>query len=212
MNDHIAKTVAVYDTIADEYNKKIDDYAPRPEREKFIEMVTPHGRILDVGCGPGRDCEYFVSKIFDVNGIDLSEKLLELAKKRAPTAEFQKQDLRELNFPNESFDGIWACASLLHLKREEAPAVLSSFSTLLKSGGVLFVMLKEGKGEADVQDPLSPNISRHFTYFGIEELKEMLIKVGFFVVDIYRWNEEVRRPGRRDLVWISSFSKKNENY
>lgn len=208
-DDHVAKTIDVYNAMADEYAKKLNDYAPRPEQEKFVSLLPKNATILDAGCGPGRDCEYFVKQGFQVVGVDLSDKLLDIAKQRVPKASFSKQDLRALIFPPNSFDGIWACASLLHLHRAEVPQVLENFFHLLKPGGILFVMVKEGSGEADVNELLSSNLVRHFTYFTLEELKKLLEKAHFSVEEIYTWNEEVRRPGRRDLVWISSFSRKS---
>lgn len=208
-DDHVTKTIDVYNAMADEYAKKLNDYAPRPEQEKFITLLPKNATILDAGCGPGRDCEYFVKQGLKVVGVDLSDKLLDIAKQRVPKASFYKQDLRKLHFPIHSFDGIWACASLLHLHRAEVPQVLQNFFHLLKPSGILFVMVKEGLGEADVKESLSSNMVRNFTYFTLTELKKLLENSRFTVEEIYTWNEEVRRPGRRDLVWISSFSKKS---
>lgn len=207
-DDHVAKTIDVYNAMADEYAKKLNDYAPRPEQRKFISLLPKNATILDVGCGPGRDCEYFVKQGLKVVGVDLSEKLLDIARKRVPGASFLKQDLRALDFPSGSFDGIWACASLHHLKRTETPHVLRIFSRLLKSHGVLFILVKEGKGEADITESLSSGLSRHFVYYTLDELTHLLEKAGFVSEEIYTWREEVRRPGRSDLVWLSSFSRK----
>lgn len=209
-DDYVKKTISVYDKKAEYYAKKLDDYAPRPEQEKFVKLLPKNARVLDAGCGPGRDCEYFTKLGFSVTGVDLSENLLSIARKRVPGAIFKNQDLRKLRFQREFFDGIWACASLLHLKRKDMPGVLRSFFRILKSNGVLFVQLKEGKGEADIIDPIIANLSRHYVYYSLPELKKILEETGFVIKDIYTWNEEVRRPGRRDLVWISSFSKKPE--
>lgn len=204
----MTKTIGVYNAMADKYAKKLNDYAPRPEQEKFVSLLPKNTTILDAGCGPGRDCEYFIKQGFQVVGVDLSDKLLDIAKQRVPQASFVKQDLRALDFSPGSFDGIWACASLLHLHRAEVPQVLENFFHMLKPGGALFVMVKEGKGEADVKESLSSNMVRHFTYFMLEELKKLLEKAHFSVEEMYTWKEEVRRPGRRDLVWISSFARK----
>lgn len=208
-DDHVTKTIGVYNAMADKYAKKLNDYAPRPEQEKFVALLPKNATILDAGCGPGRDCEYFVKQGLKVVGVDLSDKLLDIAKQRVPQASFVKQDLRALDFSPSSFDGIWACASLLHLHRAEVPQVLENFFRLLKPSGVLFVMVKEGSGEADVKESLSSNMVRHFTYFTLTELKKLLENSRFTVEEIYTWNEELRRPGRRDLIWISSFSRKS---
>lgn len=207
-DDHVMKTIAVYDAIASQYASKLDDYAPRPEQEKFVALLPKNATILDAGCGPGRDCDYFVKQGLKVVGVDLSERLLAIARRRVPHASFSKQDLRALDFPPNSFDGIWACASLHHLKRTELPHVLQIFSQLLKSTGILFILIKEGKGEADITESLSSGLSRHFVYFTLEELTNLLQEARFIIEEIYTWREEVRRPGRSDLVWLSSFSKK----
>lgn len=207
-NDHVKKTIAVYDAMAQKYAKKLDDFAPLPEQERFISLLPPRARILDVGCGPGRDADYFATKGFRVTGVDLSEKLLEIARARVPQATLYKQDFQRLRFPKQQFDGIWACASLLHLKRREVPMVLRKFFRLLKSGGTLFIMVKEGSGEADVSEELSSHLSRHFTYFQQEELKDLVRDAGFEVVEQYTYNEKDRRPDHRDLWWISCFAGK----
>ncbi len=207
-DDHVKNTIAVYDAMAGKYAKKFNDYAPLPERERFISLLPHHAHILDVGCGPGRDADYFTANGSSVTGVDFSEKLLEIARLRVPQAIFYKQDFRSLRFSKQSFDGIWACASLLHLKRHEVPMVLNNFFQLLKSGGILFIMVKEGSGEADVAEELSFHLSRHFTYFQKKELKNILKDAGFEVVELYTYNEKDRRPDHRDLWWISSFSRK----
>ncbi len=207
-SDHIQKTISVYDTIAQEYAKKVVNSAPVQEREKFISFLPSHGNILDAGCGSGRDSGYFSSKGFDVVGVDLSEKLLEIARKENPSVRFQKQDLRYLDFPEKSFDGIWACASLLHLQRSEVPGVLKEFYTFLKPHGILFILVKQGKGEADVAENLSSGMTRHFTYFQPDELKKMVIEAKLTVEDMYTYNEKDRDGKKRDLWWIASFSKR----
>ena len=179
-----------------------------PERDEFISVLPSQGKILDVGCAAGRDSGYFSSKGFSVVGVDLSGKLLEIARKKFPHIDFFKQDFRSHDFPKESFNGIWACASLLHLKRTEIPAVLRQFFALLKPKGILYIQVKEGKGEKDVVDILSSGQSRHFTFFEIGELKQFLEEAGFRVEKIYVFNEKERTRGHRDLLWISSFSKK----
>ena len=206
--DYISKTIAVYDQLAQYYARKTADYAPLPEREKFIQLVPKECKILDAGCGPGRDSSYFVSQGLQVTGIDLSDKLLEIARTTAPDVTFLHQDLRHLNFPPLSFNGIWACASLLHLQRAEIFPVLTNFYEVLMPDGILFIMVKSGKGEADVKEKLSNNLSRHFTYYETEELKELINKAQFQLIDIYEWNEKERRKSQRDLVWISCFAIK----
>lgn len=207
-NDHISRTVAVYDTIAKEYADEIENYAPLKELTAFTSLVPKGRRVLDVGCAAGRDSFYLASKGYKVIGIDLSEELLKIARKRGSHVDFQKQDMRKLKFGPASFDGIWASAAILHLKREEVPSVLKQFHEILKPDGVLFISVKEGEGEADVVEKLAGSLRRHFTYFKLAELKQLLSKAGFTVTRIFSSKKRPRHPDQRDLSWISCFAKK----
>lgn len=207
-DDHVKQTVAVYDEIASSYAAQIEDYLPEPELNKFITLIPKNAHILDAGCGPGRDSNYFAQRGFRVTGIDLSKELLKIAKKRVPDATFLRQDLRNLFFPDLFFDAIWSCASLHHLQRIEVPKVLQSFFRILKSKGTLFIMVKEGIGEEDIRESLSSGLPRHYVYFKLEELKNLLKESGFIVSEIYTWREEDRHHKRSNLIWLSSFSYK----
>ena len=208
MKDYITKTIAVYDTIAKEYADQIENFAPKKELNKFVSLLPKNGKILDVGCAAGRDSFYLADKGFKVVGIDLSEELLKIARKKGSHVDFQKQDMRKLKFAPFSFEGIWASAAILHLTRAETPAVLKQFYKLLKIGGNLFISVKQGEGEADVREELSGGLSRHFTFFQNNELKNLLMNAGFKVVEIYSWKKRPRHTDQRDLDWISCFSKK----
>lgn len=207
-DDHITSTIATYNSLAKDYAGKSGRYSPVQERDAFLSKLPKRARILDAGCGPGRDSGYFSSKGHTVTGIDLSCEFLAIAKDHAPNAAFSLMDLRRISFPDESFDGIWACASLLHLKREEVPAVFASFHRILTHGGTLFVMVKAGTGEQVVRGGMVRSKLRFFTYFQPDELKTMLTDAGFAVENIYTSNQKDRWPERPSEVWIVSFSRK----
>jgi len=163
---------------------------------------------LDAGCAAGRDSRYFDSKGYTVVGVDLSNKLLEIAKKQSPHIEFHIQDIRSLQFFKETFHGIYATAILLHLNRDEVLPVLRQFYTLLKPRGIVCIQVKEGAGEADVQEKLSEAKSRHFTYFRKREIEDLLKQAGFTIHNSRQYNENEINPNWRDLVWISCLAKK----
>lgn len=208
MEDYLKKTISVYDKIADDYAKGVLAYTPEIEREKFSTLVKKEGSILDVGCAAGRDSEFFFQKGFYVTGIDLSENLLTLAKTNFPKIDFQIQDVRRLHFSNNFFDGIFACAILLHLKRDEILPVTQAFYRILKNNGILFVMMKRGKGEVDIKEDLSSHESRHFTLVEPYEIKKWIESAGFSIIEIYTWNSRDRWPEGRNVEWISCFAKK----
>jgi len=207
-DDHIACTISTYNRIADSYSVDMNDYAPEVERMKFIALLPQQGSILDLGCAAGRDSEYFSTKGFRVVGVDLSEKLLAIAKKRLPQIIFLKQDIRHLQFLDGSFDGIWACAILLHLKRKEVPQVVARCYELLKPGGIMFLMMKKGEGEIDIAEKLSSGESRHFTLLQSKEINQMVKAAGFHLIETYTWNSKDRYSPSRDVEWISCFAKK----
>ena len=206
LDNYSQTTIATYNKTAKEYILKVQKYAPVPEREKFMSLVTPGGKILDAGCGSGRDANYFASKGFTVTGIDLSDTLLSYAKATAyPNARFLTMDLRAINL-KESFDGIWACASLLHLKRGELLPVLKNFQRMLTPGGVLFLLMKEGTGEKLVTSGTIEGDTRFFTYYTSDELRALLETAGFVVTDMYTWDQKDRHGERPNEVWISTFA------
>ncbi len=207
-DDHVIRTVAVYDSIADAYSVAMNDYTPDEERIKFTKLITPGGMILDLGCAAGRDSIYYSSKGFQTVGVDLSEKLLAIARQKAPQLTFLQQDVRDLRFPDTSFDGIWACAIFLHLIQSEIKLAIKRCYTLLKPNGTLFVMMKNGKGETDVTENLSSGMTRHFTLFQPKELEDVLKESGFNITEIYVWNSKDRYTPRRDVEWISCFARK----
>lgn len=84
-------------------------------------------KVLDVGCGNGKDCKYISQKGLDINGIDLSARMLEIAKTRVPSGEFELMDITNITYPDNSYDGIISNCSLFHIPVEELPKTLESF-------------------------------------------------------------------------------------
>jgi 2-polyprenyl-3-methyl-5-hydroxy-6-metoxy-1,4-benzoquinol methylase len=156
-----------------EYYKSLSDFNKRKEFSKFI--VNLEGKkILDVGCAAGFQSAWFKTQGLDVTGIDLSEKMVEHAKKEGINAILM--DMEEITFNENSFDGIWAIASLLHLKKDILPNVISSFSSILKKNGILMIGVKEGTGEEYRTDKQNPNTKRYFSYWKDQELLNLLGK------------------------------------
>jgi len=207
MDDYLKQTILTYNDQADQYAKKTTKYTPAPERDTFISLLPPKAKILEAGCGSRRDSAFFVSHGFSVVGFDLSNKLIEIAKKQVPQAAFHVMDLRNISV-QEKFDGIWACASLLHLKRDEFPAVLKRFHKLLTSGGILFLLMKEGKGEKIVNSASMANKPRFFTYVTKEEINMLLTDAGFTVDRIVPWDQQDRQTERPSEMWLSCFARK----
>lgn len=110
--------------------------------EPFLEYVQQGGKILDVGCGSGRDALYFKNAGFVVDAFDYSENLVKLAKEKTGL-DIQHQSFYDLDAVNE-YDGIWACASLLHCERNRLIEVMQKIVNALKTNGVCYVSFKYG--------------------------------------------------------------------
>jgi hypothetical protein len=108
----------------------------------------------------------------------------------------------------QTFDGICARASLLHLDREEIPAVMTGFKRVLKSQGIIHVLVKEGRGSEEVSEALSSNQTRFFTYFSLSEMKHFFKTAGFNIIDSYTYNGRDRDTDSRDLNWVVVFAQK----
>ena len=111
-------------------------------QKKFLEYLPPSAKILDFGCGSGRDTKYFLDKGFAVNAIDGSEELCRLAS--AYTGILVKHMRFEHLDAVSEYDGIWACASILHLPWNYLATVLHKMATALKAGGVIYTSFKYG--------------------------------------------------------------------
>lgn len=125
------------------------------DRQQFIARLPAGSKILDCGCGPGMDTERFSLLGYDVTAIDLSERFVKLARKRAPNAIVQKMDMRYLAFPEAAFDGVWASFSLLHIRASEIEKTLSGFKSVLRDGGLFFAALHRGSKTKWVKTTIS---------------------------------------------------------
>jgi len=202
MKDKLKQAVKTYNKIANIYSEYTANILMQYQLSKFSSLL-PGKRILDAGCGSGRDAQYFVEDGFNVTAIDFSEEMIKLAKKKTKKAKFKVMDFRKMNFKDESFDGVWSMASLVHTDRIQIPKVLKEFSRVLVSGGILYVSVKEGEGDKEIKQIKYENEPRHFFYFKKDEFDKYLIDKSFSIL-----TSEVSEleTGKR---WLEIFAKKN---
>ncbi|WP_327051541.1 class I SAM-dependent DNA methyltransferase [Halomicrococcus gelatinilyticus] len=178
-------TIATYQSVADEYRERHDDRSPVADLvERFLDEVadaTDHepGWVADVGCGPGWESATFAERGHDVLGVDLTPAFLRAAREEAPTAAFARMDMRSPGIGDDALDGLWACASFLHVPREDAPDALAAFHRTLRPGGVLALSVKRGEGER--RGGTYDGDERQFTLYRPAELRGLVEKAGFTV-------------------------------
>src|SRR5215468_6088712 len=140
---------ASYDAVADDYASRIAAELERKPFDRmlldqFAEQVRDLGRVADIGCGPGHVARYLRDRGVDVVGIDLSPRMVECARKLHPAAEFQQADMEALSVPAETWAGIVAFYSLIHVPRERVVATLREFRRVLRPRGLLLVAFHIG--------------------------------------------------------------------
>ncbi|TFG67649.1 MAG: class I SAM-dependent methyltransferase, partial [Anaerolineales bacterium] len=182
MNTLHAKNRSSYDRIAPAFAVR-NAFMPPTVLESahhFITLVPSGGRILDAGCGAGRDSAWFASQGFQVTAFDLSTGMLREAGKIVSCSRTQG-DMLCLPFLTHSFDALWCNAALLHVPKAQAPACLSGFQRVLKQGGVFYLALKAGTGELWEPESYDLAAPRFFARYSLVEGTQLVESAGFQV-------------------------------
>lgn len=197
-----------YTSTLDYYNANAQDFVEGTVRvdfhitqDKFLALLPKGAAILDFGCGSGRDTKYFLEHGFTVEATDGSIELCRLASEysgiKASQMLFQELDAVE------KYDGIWACASILHLGWKDLIIVLKKMVRALKSDGVIYASFKYGR-------LASERNGRFFTDLDEEGLQNLLQTVDDLQIKEL-WITSDVRPGRSEEKWLNVLLKKHYN-
>lgn len=175
--DPVEKTIESYDSIAEEYCEKTMKGGNRDFQEdmidKTLKMLPNHPRIIDPGCGDGRDTAYMREKGADVVGIDLSQEMIDLAKRKQKKGTYLQMDMRDTIFPEDTFHGAWASASIFNLPKSELSKVESEIYRIVEPGGLFAFSFKKGEGEGMEENGVMDNgYPRYVSYYTVDELRE----------------------------------------
>ncbi len=128
-----------YDKVAPYFKMFRNLFHNEQELKYLVELLPENAQVLDVGCGMGIPvARYLVQQGYSVTGVDISEKMLELAKQNVPEADFHLYDMNDLDFPDTSFNGITAIYSLFHVPKEKHFKIFQNFHRMLRTKGILF--------------------------------------------------------------------------
>ena len=169
-------------------------------QDKFLSLLSGK-KILDFGCGSGRDTKYFLEKDYEVTAIDGSVELCKAASLYTGI-EVKHMLFQELD-ESAAYDGIWACSSILHLPKSELKEVFLKMSEALVPDGIIYTSFKHGTFEGDRN-------GRYFTDFTtetfasfIKDVKELVIRDQWITGDV--------RPGREDEKWLNVILQKTNS-
>ena len=191
------KTIDYYNTHAAEFAGSTQNADMSPSRDLFVSYVKPGGKILDAGCGIGRDSKAFLEMGYSVDAFDASEEMCRIAEINTGIS-VKKQRFEEF-CEEDKYDGIWACASLLHVNEKELPDILERMKKALKKDGVMYLSFKYGKGEHIRGE-------RFFTDMNEISLRKILESTNFEITDIYI-TDDVRKE-RKNEKWANAIVRK----
>ena len=190
----------------DYYNKNASSFAEttidvdfRETQKRFQKLMPMQGYILDFGCGSGRDTKYFLNQNFKVDAIDGSEKLCRIASDYTGI-KVKKMFFQELD-EIEKYDGIWACASILHLPQNELQMVFRKMVMALKIDGIIYTSFKYGDFEGERN-------GRYFINFTEEKFNKFILNIENVKLK-EAWITHDVRPGRGEEKWLNLILQKN---
>jgi SAM-dependent methyltransferase len=194
----VASTDRYYKEHARDYFEKTVSADVEHLYDRFLPLLPARARILDAGSGSGRDLRAFRLRGYRPIGVDASEELVELAKAYSGAPCFAGR-LEDLEY-QECFDGLWACASVVHFPKSALSLVLERFRAALVAGGVMYVSVQNGTGEKLAKD------GRFYAYYQRAEFLQILKEADFRVEDV--WLTADALPGRDSLEWINVIARR----
>ncbi len=196
---YYGSTLAYYDQNADDFCSNTADADMQQIWALFLSKLKKNAYVLDFGCGSGRDTKYFISRGLTVDAVDGSAQLCRRA------AAYTGIQVRQMYFQDlaerDKYDGIWACASILHLPYDELAGVLEKMKIAVKQGGVIYTSFKYGSFHGIKN-------GRYFTYLTEESFEKLLQEIGGLEID-KEWITSDVRPGRGEEKWLNLILRKS---
>ena len=191
-------TIDYYNLNAENFIENTQNVDMYLAQDRFLRLLDENASILDFGCGSGRDTRYFLDKGYQVTATDGSAELCRRA------SVFTGIEVKEMMFEEldeiDTYDGIWACSSILHLPKIELLPVICKMCMALKDSGVIYTSFKYSDFEG-VRN------GRYFTDFTEDSFKEFIAKIPELTIEDY-WITDDVRAGRSDEKWLNLILRK----
>ena len=186
-------SIDYYDRYAVPYYEETVDFGMEEQIARFVELLPESADVLDLGCGSGRDTVSLEEEGCVVTAMDGSEKMCELASIHTGK-EVLHLRVEDMEF-DDVFDGIWACASILHLSKSDLFLVFHKMNKALKENGIIYTSFKYGEFEGERN-------GRYFTDFTEDSLKEFILQIPQLQIKEI-WTTGDVREGRGDERWLN---------
>lgn len=181
--------VESYNRVAEGYAEQFFDELDRKPfdrdlLDRYADTVGGHGRVCDLGCGPGHVARYLQARGVEVLGVDISPRMVDVARRLNPGIPFDVGDMLALGMPDSSLAGVVAFYSIIHLARSVVPRALDEMMRVLRPGGVALISVHGGEGELHADEFLGQTVSIDASLFQPAEMKTLLESAGFRVEEV----------------------------
>jgi len=198
-----------YDRVADEYVLRISDELKdkpldRQLLDRFAENVRNRGGVAcDIGCGPGHVARYLHEHGVNVCGVDISTEMVERARRLTPGVEFRQGDMMALDVPDETWAGIVAFYSIIHISRTDVVRVLCELRRVLRPGGLLLLSFHIGDDTIHLDEWWGHQVCMDFFFFQSAEMESYLKSAGFEIEEIIEREPyaDVEHQSRRSYIF-----------
>ena len=193
-------TIDYYNLNAENFIENTQNVDMHLAQDRFLRLLDENASILDFGCGSGRDTRYFLDKGYQVTATDGSAELCRRASAFTgiEVKEMLFQELDDIN----TYDGIWACSSILHLLKNELLLVIRKMCDALKGTGVIYTSFKYGDFEG-VRN------GRYFTDFTEDSFRKFIAAIPDLTIEDH-WITGDVRSGRGDEKWLNLILRKSD--
>ena len=198
---HYPETLSFYDSNAEQYVAETIDLDISENRDIFLTYIPKAGHILDLGCGSGRDSRFFIDNNYSVTAVDGSKKIAKVASDYIGQ-EVELKTFQELDYKYQ-FDGVWACASLLHCPKSEITDVFFKIKQALKVNGIVYMSFKYGQGERVDER------GRFFNDYIESELSDLItVQAGLNILEL---STELKPLRSGFQTWLNLIARKEIN-
>lgn len=208
MDQNATDVQTSYDRVAGEYARRIFDELDgkpmdRALLDRFAREVQGLGPACDLGCGPGQIAHYLHQRGVDVFGIDLSTNMVEQARQLNPGIEFRQGNMLSLDAEDNSWGGIAAFYSIIHIPHEKAVQALRELERVLRPGGLLLLTFHIGQEILHVDEWWGEKVSVDFVYFQPDEMERYLKSAGFEIEEVVERSpyQEVEHQSQRAYIF-----------
>ena len=188
-----SKTVEYYNQNAQAFVDATLDVDLNELYDEFLPLIPKKGALLDAGCGSGRDAFIFKERGYSVDAFDISPAMAKLA------SEYLNQDVAVNSFLElndvAKYDGIWCCASLIHVAKNDLTDAFNNLARALKPQGIVYVSFKYGYGERE-------HNGREFTDLNEQALESIIKGTDLFILK--SWQSADQRPERATETWLNA--------